>query len=144
MNIYTCMTSHVPSIALKSLPLITKLDGVSLLVHKDQTDDFNKALDESPYDTPSSLHLVTHDVGLKNGVFLYGDLRKIQQEITQSDMSEGDLGLMLDHDINLTGSCYIDPLRLNLYHDLRHERKKFIEERSYLKLVASQHGGRRK
>lgn len=141
-KIVACMLTHIPAIACKSIPLISQIDLLVILLLEHQVGDMRRRLKNVSHNI-KKIELVGHRIEAVNGVPQLGLLRYEQQNLLQSRMKRDDIGILMDHDIKLSAACVISSSKLRLYNKNEKERTAFWKKCGVYK-IAPNHGKRRK
>jgi len=120
-----CMLTHLPHIALGSLPLLLRLDILIIFLPEAQKQRMLDLLKTVPKNAKPDILLVTHRIELKNGVPQMGLLRYEQQDLLQRHLQKTDVGILLDHDIKLGAARFISSKVLRQYNKKEAARKEY-------------------
>lgn len=132
-RIIACILTHLPHVAINSLWLLTKCDRVIIFLPRGQVPDATQRLKDSPVVTPSfrkRIKIVPHDIGPRatDGMPPMGLLRWQQQSVLQSNTREGDIGLLLDHDIKRSSAVYLNSSKLRKYNAAESDRNRIYDK----------------
>ena len=123
-----CMLTHLPHIAVSSLPLLLRLDLLIFLLPEMQNQNLLDLLERLPKTAKPPILIVTHRIEVKDGVPQMGLLRYEQQDLLQKHLQKNDVGILLDHDIKLGAARFISSKKLRLYNEKESMRKEFFNK----------------
>ncbi len=126
VKIVGCMLTHIPAIACRSIPLISQIDHLIILLPESQVGEMKDRL-KSIRHSIKKIEVVDHRIELVGGVPQMGLLRYGQQGFLQSRMRKNDIGILMDHDIKITAARAISSSRLRTHNKKEGEKKEFFK-----------------
>lgn len=148
MNVVTCILSHQPEVAVRSLWLFRTCAQTLVMLPSamvEEMEELIKASDLS-YAARKRVKVVGHNINMvRNGVPRMGALRHAQQELLQSHLKPGDIGLMSDQDVKgQATTVYIHSALLRAHNECESARKKLFSELGVPRKQPNNFGGKLK